>query len=175
MGNVDQPEFRKRMRAAREWAGLDQRELALQLHEAGWIDGPDPTIISNIENGKRKRVTPKLLEAIAELCRVPYEFLTDDDYNPFLTESTIVTGQPGAEVVTQIAADGHRETLTMDQARLRGLMPREEQASASTPEDVHTSPSTASRADTIRKFGQELSAKRKSSEQSPADRKRQTG
>lgn len=105
------------MRVAREMAGLDQAELAAQLHEGGWIKSAAREQISYVENGQRT-VAPKVLEAIAELCGVPFEFLTDESYNPFTASVTTVTG----DTVTHTNERGYTESLTIAEARARGLV-----------------------------------------------------
>lgn len=114
---MDADTFRRRMRSARELAGLDQAELARKLHGDGWIKSPGREQISYVENGQRK-VTPKVIEAIAEICGVPFDFLTDEDYNPFIAGSTIVTG----DTVTYVNARGYREVMTIGEAEARGLI-----------------------------------------------------
>lgn len=114
---MDADTFRRRMRSARELAGLDQAELARKLHENGWIKSAGREQISYVENGQRK-VTPKVIEAIAEICGVPFDFLTDENYNPFIAESTIVTG----DTVTHVNARGYREVMSVGEAQDRGLI-----------------------------------------------------
>lgn len=121
---MEQSELRRRMRSAREWAGLDQAELAVKLHADGWIKTAGREQISEAENGKRS-LPPKVIEAIAEICGVPYEFLTDDEYNPFIAGSTIVTG----DTVTHVNARGYREVMTVGEAEARGLISRPPDAS----------------------------------------------
>lgn len=85
-------ELAKRVRAARGYAGISQRELAARL-------GVDDKTVKRTEAGQRDPKPPEL-NAIAEICGLPRAFFTED-----LTE----TFRLAAERNEQLLAEAEHE------------------------------------------------------------------
>lgn len=88
------------MRAARALAGLSIPELSAELVKRGKWRGLKPTILYQIEQGKREGTQPEELRLIAEACGVPFSWFAAD----FSRLDEVAADDPLSEVARRISA-----------------------------------------------------------------------